>query len=227
MQKRFLDIQNSLRGQIDLTDGFDESELRLVAGVDCAYWEGDGAEYGVCCIVVVDYKTHEVIESKSRYDRIDIPYMPGFLAFRELPLVKETSKLLETEPNLFMFDGNGILHPRQMGIATHASFELGVPTIGVAKTFYRVREDSIYMEPSNKFGDWTPITVGGTELARAVRTRPKVKPVFVSPGNRVSLDTATRVVLSLVEKDSRIPIPTRLADIATHSRRKRIRTGLD
>ncbi len=227
MEQKFLDIQNQLKSQVSMTDSISASSIGLVAGVDLAYWSGDGCEYAVCCIVVVDYKTHAIVESQSSWGKVEIPYIPGFLAFRELPLFEETVRKLTTKPDLFIFDGNGVLHPRMMGIATHASFSLDVPTIGVAKTFYRVSDDASYTEPSQNRGDYTDIVHDGKVLGRAVRSRPSTKPIFVSVGNRISLDTATSIVMDLVDKDSRIPIPTRFADIETHKRRLQLKSGLD
>ena len=139
MQENFLKQQNELRNRIEPVDKFDIIKLKLVAGVDLAYWkEKNDNEQAVCCIVVIDYITHEVVEKKYFSGEIDIPYLPGFLAFRELPLVLKTAELLENTPDIYMFDGNGYLHPRHMGIATHASFYLNKPTIGIAKTYFRV-----------------------------------------------------------------------------------------
>lgn len=204
-------------------DVFDITTLKLVAGVDLAYWKDDtDNEQAVCCIVVIDYKTHNVVEKKYFFGEIDIPYMPGFLAFRELPLVLKTAELLENTPDIYMFDGNGYLHPRHMGIATHASFYLNKPTIGVAKTYFRVDKKTDYTEPGKTAGSFTDIIINEEVYGRALRTHTDVKPVFVSVGNNISLDTATEITMSLVEKESHIPIPTRLADLKTHTMRKMI-----
>lgn len=204
-------------------DVFDITTLKLVAGVDLAYWKDDtDNEQAVCCIVVIDYKTHNVVEKKYFFGEIDIPYMPGFLAFRELPLVLKTAELLENTPDIYMFDGNGYLHPRHMGIATHASFYLNKPTIGVAKTYFRVDKKTDYTEPGKTAGSFTDIIINEEVYGRALRTHTDVKPVFVSVGNNISLDTATEITMSLAEKESHIPIPTRLADLETHTMRKMI-----
>ena len=109
MQEDFLRTQNELGNRINLADTFDIGSLKLVAGVDLAYWQQDGEEFAVCCIVVIDYETHEVVEKQHSSGKIDVPYMPGFLAFRELPLVLQTAQLLEKTPDLYIFDGNGYL----------------------------------------------------------------------------------------------------------------------
>ena len=220
-EEEYLKIQNELREKIVTTDSFDVSALSTVAGVDLAYWQEGEDEHAVCCIVVIDCRTHEVIEKKHFSGKIEVPYMPGFLAFRELPLVLKTAELLETEPELFIFDGNGYLHPRHMGIATHASFCLNKPTVGIAKTYFRVDKKTDYTEPESAAGSYTDIVIGDEVYGRALRTHADVKPVFVSVGNGISLDSACELAMQLTEKDSRIPIPTRLADLETHIEREK------
>lgn len=218
-EQEFLDIQNSFREKINLTDSFKIDDIKTVAGVDLAYWTKDGQEYAVCCIVVVDFVTHEVLEKQQYSGKIEVPYIAGFLAFRELPLILETVKKLAIKPDLFMFDGNGFLHPRHMGIATHASFYLNKATVGVAKSYYRVREGLDYSEPDTPAGSFTDIVCDGEVYGRVLRTHDGVRPVFVSAGNFISLDTATEITMKLVGKDSHIPVPTRLADLETHTAR--------
>lgn len=213
-------IQNELRKGISLYDSFEVSALKTAAGVDLAYWKNGDVEYAVCCIVVVDIVTREVIEKKHFSDRIEVPYIPGFLAFRELPLILKTAKLLETKPDIFVFDGNGYLHPRHMGIATHASFYLDKPTFGVAKSYYRVDKQTDYVEPENEAGSFTDIIIGGEVYGRALRTHRDVRPVFVSVGNHMTLDTVCALALKLTDKDSHVPVPTRLADLETHLQRE-------
>ena len=220
MQQEFLQKQNELRQGISLEDSFDPESLKLVAGVDLAYWKEGKEERAVCCIVVIDFATHEVVEKKHFAGRIEVPYMPGFLAFREIPLVLKTAEMMENKPDLYFFDGNGYLHPRHMGIATHASFYLNRPTIGIAKSYFRVDRETDYVEPENEAGSFTDIVIDGEEYGRAVRTHKNVHPVFVSVGNYVSLDTACSLALRLTDRESHIPIPTRLADLETHIARE-------
>ena len=227
MQEEFLRQQNELRDRIEQTDKFDMDSVKLIAGVDLAYWNKDGEEYAVCCIVVIDAETHEVIEKKHVCGKIEVPYMPGFLAFRELPLILKTAELLENSPDIFIFDGNGYLHPRHMGIATHASFYLNKPTIGIAKTYFRVDQKTDYTEPENEAGSYTDIVIDGEVYGRALRTHRDVKPIFISIGNYVSLDTACTLALRLTDKESHIPLPTRLADLETHIARDEARKEAD
>lgn len=212
-------IQNRLKPYIRLTDDFQKSNIKLAAGVDLAYWTKNNVQYAACCIVVLDYQTNTVTEIASSVGTVYFPYVPGFLAFRELPLILETVQKLKQTPDVFLFDGNGILHPNQMGIATHASFYLNKPTIGVAKNYLKI-QDTDFIPPGEIVGDYTDICVENQILGRALRTRKNTKPIFISCGNFLTLDTATDIVLHFITKESRIPLPTRLADIETHKVRK-------
>lgn len=220
MREEFIKQQNDLRDRIEPTDKYEKNLVKLIAGIDLAYWKQNEEEYAVCCIVVINFDTHEVIEKKHYSGKIEVPYIPGFLAFRELPLILKTVELLETSPDIFIFDGNGYLHPRHMGIATHASFYLNKPTIGVAKTYFRIDQKTDYTEPENEVGSYTDIIIDGEVYGRALRTRKNVKPIFISIGNFISLNTACTLALKLIDKDSHIPIPTRLADLETHIARE-------
>ena len=115
-------IQAMLSSKVILKNYSIDKSIKLCAGVDLAYWKEEEIEYGVCSIIVIDYETKMVVEKVCSSGKITVPYIPGYLAFRELPLIVEAAKKLSKEPDLFMFDGNGYLHPRHMGIATHASF---------------------------------------------------------------------------------------------------------
>lgn len=225
IQTDLLKKQNELIKKINCNDTFDIEEIKTIAGVDLAYWNDENNnESAVCCIVVLDFKSHTIVEKKHCSGKIEVPYMPGFLAFRELPLVMKTAELLESSPDIFMFDGNGYLHPRHMGIATHASFYLNKPTIGVAKTYFRVDKKTDYTEPDKTAGSFTDIIINNEVYGRVLRTHTDVKPVFVSVGNNISLETASQITMNLVEKESHIPVPTRLADLQTHIERNNLKS---
>ncbi|MET3574955.1 endonuclease V [Bhargavaea ullalensis] len=216
----FVGIQEMLRQQVRTNRPLTFSGLSTVAGVDIAYGEQEGMETGFCHIALFKLPSMEIIERAESQGPITVPYMPGFLTFRELPLILDAAQKLQNVPDLFMFDGNGILHPRRMGIATHASFFLGKPTIGIAKTYFKVGETE-YLQPAPEKGSFTDIIVGGEPIGRAVRTSAGVKPVFVSPGNQIDLSSATDIALQLTGPDSRIPVPVREADIQTRNMRRR------
>ena len=218
IEKRYIQIQSELQKKIKFQNMIDLSSIKTVAGIDLAYWKEEDKEYAVCCIVVLDQESKQVMESINLKGEINVPYIPGCLAFRELPLILETVKRLSTLPDLYMFDGNGYLHPRHMGIATHASFYLNKPTIGVAKKYHKI-DDVDYTMPSNEKNAYTDIVIAGEVYGRVLRTLKNVKPVFVSIGNYIDLDTATKVVCDFITSESHIPLPTRLADIETHKMR--------
>ena len=199
------------------------SELRYIAGVDVAYTRIGNQEYGCCSIVTIDYKSSELIYHADHIGIVNVPYHPGYLSYRELPVILETVKKLEIIPDVYVFDGNGILHPKKMGIATHASFYLNKPCIGVAKNFFHSDEIISYDMPDNYVGASTNIVnINGEILGITLRTKINCKPVFVSVGNYISLEDSTTVIMNCINNESRIPIPTRLADIETHKIRRKL-----
>jgi Deoxyinosine 3''endonuclease (endonuclease V) len=219
-EEEFLKIQNELKEKVVLSSKLDIDKIKTVAGVDIAYWECEDKSYGACSIVIIDYITKEVLERVEAFGEIKVPYVAGFLAFRELPLILEAVEKITVEPDVFMFDGNGYLHYNNMGVATHASFFLDKPVIGVAKTYLRVNGVDFTM-PGEDIGNYTDIVVDGKVLGRAVRSGKKAKPIFVSCGNNISLEDSYEVTVRLLNKESRIPIPTRIADLETHKLRKK------
>ncbi len=231
MENQFIEEQNRMLSKIQLENRVDIGQLQYIAGVDLAYWKetkeeshqnglsSEEVEYAVCCIVVLDYHTKEMVEKKYCKGQIVVPYIPGCLAFREIELVLETVKLLEHTIDLYVFDGNGYLHPRHMGLATHAGIMLDRPSIGVAKSYFKI-ENIVYTEPDNEAFSYSDLMIGDKVYGRVLRTHKNVKPIFLSIGHQIDLNTATEIVKNLVEKDSHIPIPTRYADLMTHEMRR-------
>ncbi|MFX3634511.1 MAG: endonuclease V [Candidatus Pristimantibacillus sp.] len=215
-------IQYDLFQDIKLENGFDKEDIRLIAGVDLAYWEENDKTIGVCSICIVDFLTEKVIEIKFLKDEIQVPYIPGYLSFRELPLILDTFKIVNSDPDIIMFDGNGYLHPRNMGIATHASFHLNKPTIGVAKSYLKIESVDFDM-PLNEVGSFTDIVINNIVYGRALRTHKNVRPIFISCGNWIDIDTATDITLALINKESRLPVPVRQADLETKKMREHFR----
>ena len=211
--------QEELQSKIELNNMVTIDTLHNVAGVDLAYWKNKDKEYACCCIVVYDYKTLEVIEKKSSVGEVTVPYIAGCLAFREYELFEKTAQLLENNVDLYMFDGNGYLHPRHMGLATYAGIMLGKPTIGVAKSSYKFI-DFDYSNLKPEEGNYIDIVIGGEVYGRVLRTHTGVKPIFVSVGNMIDLEVATKIVMNMIGEESHIPITTRYADIMTHEVRK-------
>lgn len=221
-ERECFDIQNELAGLVVQRNRLELDSIKTVAGVDIAYWNGqDSGEYAVCCVVAIDVYSKSVIEKQSAWGRSQFPYIPGCLAFRELPLVVEAVSKLEAKPDVFMFDGNGILHTRGLGLAAHASFYLNCLTVGVAKRYFKV-EGAEFNEPGIEAGCCSDIVKGGAVIGRAIRTKRGVKPIYVSVGNFIDIDTATQLVLRLIGGESHIPVPTRIANLETHILRRKI-----
>lgn len=177
IELQFIEKQKELFSQIDLNNYVDINKIKTVAGVDLAYWKENEEEYACACIVVLDYNSLEIIEEKYTVGKIEVPYIPGCLAFREFELVQKTVDLLEHEIDLYFFDGNGYLHPRHMGLATYAGIVLNKPSIGVAKTYFKV-ENVEYTEPENEKFSQTNIIINNEIYGRVLRTQKDVKPIF-------------------------------------------------
>lgn len=220
IESLFIKEQKKLLSSIQLKNQVNINKLHYIAGVDLAYWKQDDIEYAVCCIVVIDFQTKKIVEEQYYKGVIDVPYIPGCLAFREIKLVLEAVKLLENNIELYVFDGNGYLHSRHMGLATYAGILLDKPSIGIAKSYFKI-ENADYTEPDNESFAYSDIVINNEIYGRAIRTQKNVKPVFLSIGNKIDIGTATDIVKVLVTKDSHIPIPTRYADIMTHEMRKK------
>ncbi|GAB3681798.1 endonuclease V [Actinocorallia lasiicapitis] len=193
--------QERLRGSVILEDR--GGEPGLVAGLDVAYAD----DLVAAAVTVLDARTLAVVESAVAVERPAFPYIPGLFAFREIPALVSALRKLEHEPDLLVCDGHGLAHPRRFGLACHLGVLLGVPAMGVGKTFL-VGE---HVEPARERGSWTPLVHDGETVGRTVRTRDGIKPVYVSAGHLVSLETATRRVLELTPA-FRLPETTRTAD---------------
>ncbi len=178
-------------------------KVRLVGGADCAY-DRTGRRVGAAAVVMT-LPDFEIVSIAKAVRPCSIPYIPGFLSFREGPAYLDALRRLGCEPDIILFDGNGIAHPRKMGLASHIGVMLDIPTIGCAKTaFFRFRQ------PSRKRGSSTVYENNhGERVGYCLRTRTGVSPVFVSPGHRVDLKLARKTVLDCSRL--RIPEPLREA----------------
>ena len=179
--------------------------VETVAGLDIAYDKND--DDVVASVVVLRRSDLEVLDRSVVRGRSDFPYVPGLLAFRELPMLLRAVEGLRVTPDIFICDGYGLAHPRRFGLACHLGVVLDMPAIGVAKNPPHVS----VAEPGRRRGDWSPIHGGEEVIGCALRTREDVKPVYVSVGHRFTLDTARELVLELAP-DYRIPEPIRMAD---------------
>ena len=158
VEEKYIKIQYELKKQIEFHNSIDIRLIKNVAGVDLAYWNKNGNEYAVCCIIVLNYETQEVVEKKYAVEKVTVPYIPGCLAFRELPVFLKVYKTLDTDVDIFFFDGNGYLHPRHMGVATHAGIIINKPTIGIAKSYLKINNTEFCM-PAMKALSYTDIKI--------------------------------------------------------------------
>lgn len=179
-------------------------EVKTIGGCDISLNRFSETIYAG--IVVLDYFTLEplsyaLVKSKTRF-----PYVPGFLAFREVPALIEALALIPEKPDILMVDGHGIAHPRRMGIASHLGALTSVPTLGCAKKKLYGR----FAEPELSKGAYSPLADREETIGYVLRSKDKVHPVFISPGNRLDLEGSLRVAMHCVKKH-RLPEPTRRA----------------
>ncbi|MFF3348380.1 endonuclease V [Streptomyces sp. NPDC002779] len=198
-------VQDELRARVVLDEPGPPPGTGHVTGVDVAY--DDERDVVAAAAVVLNAATLEVVAEATAVGRISFPYVPGLLAFREIPTVLAALDALSCDPGLVVCDGYGLAHPRRFGLASHLGVLTGLPTIGVAKNPFTFSYD----EPDAPRGSSSPLLAGPEEVGRALRTRESVKPVFVSTGHRVALATACAHTLALTPA-YRLPETTRTAD---------------
>ncbi|MEU9959612.1 endonuclease V [Streptomyces sp. NPDC050982] len=198
-------VQDELRGRVVLDEPGPPPGTGRVTGVDVAY--DDERDVVVAAAVVLDASTLDVVAESTAVGQVPFPYVPGLLAFREVPAVLAALEALPCAPGLVVCDGYGLAHPRRFGLASHLGVLTGLPTIGVAKNPFTFT----YEEPGAPRGSASPLLAGEEEVGRALRTQAGVKPVFVSVGHRVTLDTACAHTLHLAPR-FRQPETTRHAD---------------
>jgi len=179
---------------------------RFVAGADCAFSADQRTIFAAA--VVYDRETQRVVEVAHAARPAEFPYIPGFLSFREGPAIQQAIRALKHEFGVILFDGQGFAHPRRCGIASHLAIELDVPGVGVAKS----RLTGTFGTLGRAAGAMTPLMDGGEQIGVALRTQRGIRPVFVSVGHRVDLDSAVNLVLACCPR-YRIPEPTRQADM--------------
>ncbi|MEU2180230.1 endonuclease V [Streptomyces thermolilacinus] len=200
-----LAVQDALRARVVLDEPGPPVGTGLVTGVDVAY--DDERDLVAAAAVVLDARTLDVVDRATAVGRVSFPYVPGLLAFRELPAVLAALDALTAGPGLVVCDGYGQAHPRRFGLASHLGVLTGLPVLGVAKNPFTFT----YEQPGPARGATSPLMAGTEEVGRAVRTRDDVKPVFVSAGHRVTLDDACAHTLALTPR-YRLPETTRHAD---------------
>jgi deoxyribonuclease V len=200
-----LDIQWRLAGQVSK-----KSEIvttHFIAGVDLSAGNAQGVARGA--VVILSYPELRVVETKLVQGKLDFPYIPGLLSFRESPLILAACEQLTVTPDLILVDGQGVAHPRRMGLASHLGLFLNTPTIGCAKSLLCGRHEV----PSEKPGSYAEVVDRGNIIGVVLRTRLGTKPICISIGHKIDLQTAIHWVLECC-RGYRLPEPTRLAHLA-------------
>lgn len=200
-----LAIQMKLAGQVSRVS--EVTSPHLIAGVDISV--DKGARTGTGAVVVLSYPELDLVETRVVTDRLGFPYVPGLLSFRESPLILAACGSLTVTPDLIMVDGQGIAHPRRMGLASHLGLFLDTPTIGCAKS----RLCGSHEVPGAEPGSYADLVDAGEIIGAALRTKAGQKPVYVSIGHKVDLPTAIHWVLACC-RGYRLPEPARLAHLA-------------
>jgi deoxyribonuclease V len=195
-------LQRQMAAEVITDQPLDLSAIRLVAGVDVSVKEN----VSQAAVVVLSYPDLSVVETVLAHAPTPFPYIPGLLSFREGPVLEVAFQQLQQEPDVFIFDGMGIMHPRRLGIASHMGLWLDRPTIGCGKT----RLVGRYDEPGLVRGSHSPLMYYGQQLGVVLRTRDKVKPIFLSVGHRAELNTAIELILACTTR-YRLPEPIRAA----------------
>ena len=197
-------VQAQLAGRVRLVPL--KSEPKVIAGLDCAFSK-DGKRI-LAAVVVLGRgdASFELVETASASMDVTFPYIPGLLSFREAPVCLAAIEKLENEPDVFLVDGQGIAHPRRLGLAAHLGLFLDSPTIGCAKS----RLTGTFAEPALEKGAHQPLYDGDEIIGAVVRTRTNVKPLFISVGHRCTLEDAIGLTLACAVR-YRLPEPTRLA----------------
>jgi deoxyribonuclease V len=213
--KEAIQIQEKLRGEISLRPP--KGPFKIIAASDVAYRKAEEKFYAG--VLLFSFPDLTLLEKTSAKGKARFPYIPGLLTFREAPILLKAFSKLPIRPDLILVDGQGIAHPRSMGIAAHLGLLLDLPSIGCAKS----RLIGVHGELGRRKGSVVPLFAEDQEKDRTigmvVRTREGVKPVFVSPGHKVDMRTSVKMVLAL-SRGYRIPEPLRQAHIFVSSLRK-------
>lgn len=196
--------QQQLAGQVKLTDEFNES-VKLIGGTDVGF-EDDG-RITRAAIVILTYPQLVLVEHHIARIATTFPYIPGYLSFREYPALLAAWQQVEHKPDLLFVDGQGIAHPRRLGIASHLGLLLDMPTIGVAKK----RLCGQFQPIAKVAGNVTALIDKQTQIGWVLQSKNNCNPLFISPGHRVSFDSALKWV-NLCLRGYRLPEPTRWAD---------------
>ena len=202
---RAFDIQLGLADKVSRVN--EVAAPRFIAGVDISV--SRSREMATGAVVILSYPELRLVETKTVNEKPGFPYIPGLLSFREAPLILAACEKLTATPDLILVDGQGIAHPRRLGLASHLGLLLDTPTIGCAKS----RLCGSHEAPDIEMGSYAELVDNNEIIGAALRTKCRTKPVYVSIGHRVDLPAAIRWVLECC-RGYRLPEPTRLAHLA-------------
>lgn len=205
-------LQKELAGQVKQTSLKDKP--KIIAGLDCAF--SDGKKRIVAAVVVLELPDFRIVETAEAVLDVTFPYVPGLLSFREAPACLAAMQKLQTIPDVVLVDGQGIAHPRRMGLASHLGLFLDIPTIGCAKS----RLIGEYENLPRQKGAFVPLLDKNEHIGFVLRTRTNVKPLFISPGHKITHREAVEVVLSCCAR-YRLPEPARMAHQRVSSLRQK------
>lgn len=194
--------------------------LQRIAGVDVSYKRGANRFYA--SVVVLDYASLDMLDTATASGTVNFPYVPGLLSFRELPILLQALRQLVTVPDVILVDGQGVAHPRRLGLASHLGLWLDLPTIGCAKS----RLCGEVVEPASSRGAWTPLCDAGETIGRVLRTKPRVRPLYLSVGHKINIEAAGPIVLRCCQ-GYRLPEPTRQAHLLSNRLRRSRETSVD
>lgn len=196
-------VQEALRSRVVTEDRF--ADIRYVAGTDVGF--RDGGRITRAAVAVLAYPSLERVEYALAEEPTRFPYVPGYLSFREVPAILAALAKLRHKPDLFLCDGQGIAHPRRFGLACHLGVIADIPSVGVAKS----RLTGTHEEPGSTRGSRVDLKDGKETIGTVLRTRDNVRPLYISSGHRVGLESACRLVLDCLTR-YRLPETTRWAD---------------
>jgi deoxyribonuclease V len=200
-------LQNALASQVDTSASF--GKFDFIAGCDIAYHLSEPRLFAA--VVVLAASDLSVVEEQTVTREVNFPYVPGLLSFREVPALLDAFRQLRQPPDAVMLDGQGIAHPRRFGLACHLGLWLNLPCVGCAKSWLV----GDYTDPGPNAGDASPLTLSGEEVGAVVRSATGVKPVYVSPGHKLDVASATAIVRATLS-GYRHPAPTRAAHLAAN-----------
>jgi deoxyribonuclease V len=203
--RQAIDIQKNLSSRVRCKGS--PTGIKTIAGVDIAIRRNTDKAY--CGIIIFEYPSLKLLSETYSSDTLKFPYVPGLLSFREGPLFLKTWELVGSKPDLIVFDGQGIAHPRRLGIASHMGLLLDIPAIGCAKS----RLFGSYTNPGPSRGSMSYLyDDNNCKIGVVIRTRDNVSPVFVSPGHNIGIDESAEIIMACAVK-YRIPVPTRTAHV--------------